>query len=431
MDIKIENLPKSEKKISIKLSDKKHQELKDKAIQQLAKSIKAPGFRPGKAPLDVVEKQIGSDKLFGYMLEQNIPVLYSEAIKDQKVTPISRPTVEVISENPLEFSAVFAVQPEVKIKGLDKINIKAPSTEVSKKELDDTIESILKSNAEFKDVDRKTKKGDRVEINFEGFDEAGKSIEGTKSENHPLELGSGMFIPGFEDNLIGLNKDADTEFTVKFPADYHVAALQSKPVLFKVKVVKIEEAQTPKIDKEFSKKILGEELDEKGFKDKLKHELEHQKIHESSAKQEDELFEKLLASADFEVSDILIEEETEILLDEMKQNIEKQGLKYENFVQMTEAKEGKPMQEIYNKKAEERVKIRFIIDFVIRDKKLEATDAELEAEAELKIASAPKEVQNKVKTYYEKDKPGYKALRNQILLNKFFDLFIEKIDHHC
>lgn len=429
MEITVSSLPKSETKITVKVPADKFEQLKTETLKQLAKSVKVTGFRPGHAPLDVVETQIGKDRVFGMLLENNIPTLYTAAIKEKGLTPISRPMVDIITESPLEFSATFAVQPEVKIKDLDKLKIKTPDYKVSPKELDETIDKLLEANQSFKEVTRKTKKGDRVEIDFEGFDEAGALIDGTKSQNHPLVLGSGMFIPGFEDNLIGFSVSDETEFTVTFPKDYHVATLQSAPVKFKVTIKKIEEPQKAKIDAEFTKNIFGEEMDEKAFKAKLHHELEHQKIHEAEAKQEDELFEKLLKASDFEVSDILTEEETEILLDEMKQNIEKQGLKFEDFVKMTEAKEKKSIQEVYKTKAEERVKIRFIIDFVIKDKKLEASDAEIAKEAEAKIAAAPKEVQNQVKAYYEPEKAGYKALRNQILLNKFFELFITRIDH--
>jgi trigger factor len=429
MEITVSSLPKSETKITVKVPAAKYEQLKLETLKQLAKSVKVTGFRPGHAPLDVVENQIGKDRVFGMLLENNIPTLYTAAIKEKGLTPISRPIVDIITESPLEFSATFAVQPEVKIKDLDKLKIKTPDYKVTPKELDETIEKLLEANQTFVEVSRKTKKGDKVEIDFEGFDESGALIDGTKSENHPLVLGSGTFIPGFEDKLIGFSVNDKTEFTVTFPKDYHVATLQSAPVKFKVTIKKIEESQKAKIDAEFTKNIFGEEMDEKAFKAKLHHELEHQKIHEAEAKQEDELFEKLLKAADFEVSDILSEEETEILLDEMKQNVEKQGLKFEDFVKMTEAKEKKSIQEVYKTKAEERVKIRFIIDFVIKDKKLEASDAEITKEAEAKISSAPKEVQNQVKAYYEPEKAGYKALKNQILLNKFFELFITRIDH--
>jgi len=429
MEITVTDLPNSEQKITIKLSQDKHTELKNATLKQLSANVKVTGFRPGKAPLQVVEDQVGKEKVYAFMLENNIPTLYSKAIQEKKLTPISRPNVEVISEEPLEFTAIFAVQPEVKIKDLDKIKVKAPKVSVSEKELNESLDYVLQSHSSYKEVTRKAKKGDRVEVNFEGIDENQKSIPGAKSENHPLVLGSGNFIPGFEDNLIGLELNQDSEFTVTFPKDYHSKDLQDKPVTFKVKLTKIEEVEKPKITKDFTKKIFNEELTEKQFKDKLKHEIEHQKLHDLEAKQEDQLFEELLKKSDFEVSSILVEEEVDILVNELKQDIEKKGLKFEDFVKMTEEREKKPINEIYSPKAEERAKIRFIIDFIIKEKNLEASDEEIAKEVQLKIDSAPEQVRSQVESYYAEGQPTRNALRNKVLLDKFFDIFIERIKH--
>ncbi len=431
MDITVSNLPKSEIKIEISVPAEETKILYSASLKALGKNTKIAGFRPGKASDDVIESHFGKDKVFGYMLEMNLPTLYTKAIKEKDLNPISRPMVDVISEDPFVFSATFAVQPEVKIKGLDKIKIKAPDIKLSDKELDETIERLLSANSTLIEVDTKAKTGDTVEINFEGFDESGAAITGTKSENHPVTIGDSMFIPGFEENLIGINKDEEKEFTVTFPKDYHVADLKDKPVLFKVKATRIQEKHKPEINEEFSEKIFGEKLKKESFIAKLKSELEHQKLHDQGAKQEDDLFDTLIKNSEFDVSDILVEEETEILLEEMKQNITSRGLKFEDFVKLTESKEGKSINEFYKPKAEERVKIRFIIDFVIKEKGLGATSAEIEDAAQAKINHAPEGVQEQVKEYYKEGKGGYSALRNQILLDKFFKEFIDRhTEHH-
>jgi trigger factor len=431
MEITVSNLPKSEVKIEVSVPASDTKVLYSASLKALGKNTKIAGFRPGKAPEDVIEKHFGKEKVFGYMLEMNLPTLYTKAIKEKELTPISRPMVDVVSEEPFVFSATFAVQPEVKIKGLDKIKIKAPEIAVTDKEMDETLDRLLSANSTMVEVDRASKKGDTVEINFEGFDADGTTIPGTKSENHPVSIGESMFIPGFEDNLIGLSKDEEKEFTVTFPEDYHVAELKSKPVLFKVKVTKVQEKQNPEIDEEFATKIFGEKMSKDDFVAKLKSELEHQKLHDQAAKQEDDLFDTLIKESEFEVSDILIEEETELLLEEMKQNITSRGLKFEDFVKLTESKEGKSINEFYKPKAEERVKIRFIIDFVIKNNKLEATEEEIAEKAQHKINHAPEGVQDQVKEYYKSGKPGHSAIRNQVLLDKFFNEFIERhADHH-
>lgn len=430
MDIKVENLEKNQVKLTITVDADKQQEFEKRTAEALSKQVKVKGFRPGHAPVEAIKSQVGKDHFEGYLLETNLPFIYADAVKEKGIEPVSRPSVDIKSIDPITIEATVAVKPEITLKDLDKIKIKAPKIEVKKKEIDETLGHITKQHTEFKEVDRKAKKGDKVEIDFEGRDKNDQEIPGAKSENHPIVLGDGLFIPGFEDNLIGLKKDDEHEFEVTFPKDYHEKSLQNAPVKFKVKVKKIEEAHTPVIDDAFAAKLLGDGKTKKDLEDTIKGDLEHQKIHQEEAKQEEELFTTLLKAAKFEVSDILIDEELELLIQDIQRDALYKGQSYEQFKSALEAKEGKTVEEFYRPKAEERVKLKFIIEQVIKDLKIEASDKEIEEAAQIQLQNAPENMKDRMKEMVESEN-GKMQLKNQIILDKIFEHFIERNDHDC
>jgi len=431
MQIKSENLPKNEAKMQIKLSLEETAVFEERTAQSISASIKIPGFRKGKAPIDVVKKEVGEEKFYALLFENFIPKIYTDAIKEEGHTPVSRPKIKIEKEFPIEIEATFATVPDVNVSKLDKIKIKAPKIKIEKNDVDETLEHILKKNAEFKEVDRKAKKGDRLEIDFEGLDEEGKVLPGTKSENHPIVIGEGGFIPGFEENLDGLSKDDEKEFTVKFPKDYHAEHFQNKKVKFKVKVHKVEEVVMPELDDKLIEKVTGKKQSKEEFLKQLEHDLEHQQVHTAKSKQEEELFQEFLKKCKFEVSDILIDEEVEQLTKDLQRESMMRGVDFETYKKMIEEKEGKKIEEFYREKASERVRLRFILDKLINGKKIEAEDKELEEAIKKAIENTPEDIKEKAQLYYSEGEEGYNAVRNEIILNKVFEQHIEPIEHKC
>ncbi len=428
MDIKVENLPKNEVRITVKIDDKRQKEIENTTAQALSEQVKVKGFREGHATAKAIKAQVGEEQFVAYMLENNIALIYSDAVTEKGIEPISRPNVEIKGDNPVEFTATFAVMPEVKIKDLDKIKVKAPKIKVDKKEIKEAIEQLTKSHTEYKTVDRKAKKGDKVEIDFEGFDEGGAAIEGAASKNHPVIVGEGMFIPGFEENLEGVKKDDEIEFTVKFPKDYHQESLQSKPITFKVKILGIEEPNAPEVDEAFIEKLTGQKKTKDEFMHEVEHELEHKKIHDEQRKQEDSLFEMFLKKSEVEVSEILIDDELQALIQDMQRDAMYRGANFEEFKKVVEAKEGKELPEIYKPKAEERVKIRFILDEVIKQRDFKVDDKDVDAEAEKRIGDAGPSVKAQAEETFNSEK-GKMMLKNQMILDMVFKAFIEPIPH--
>lgn len=431
MDIKIEKLPKSETKVTITLTKDENLKYEQKTASKLSESIKIPGFRQGKAPVEVVRQELGDERFVAYMLETAIPQIYTEAIQREKLIPISRPNVNILADNPISIEAVFASIPEVDVAGTDKIKIKAPTIKVDKKELEERLEHFKKMNATHKAVERAAKKGDRVEIDFEGFDQKGNPIPNTKSEHHPIVIGSKAFIPGFEDELVGLKAGDEKEFTITFPKDYHAAELKAAKVKFKVKAHQVEEVKEAELNEELIEKLSGKKQSLEDFKKMIEHEIEHQKMHEARSQQEEDFFTTLLKACKFEVSDILVEEETKLMLEDIKRDTMMRGMNFDDYQKAVEEKEGKKLEEIYAEKAEERVRIRFILDKLINEKKIEVTDKEIDSVIKNRLEETPKDYRDKAKEFYKKGNQGYTAVRNELVLQALLGIFIEEIEHSC
>jgi trigger factor len=431
MDIKIEKLPKSETKVVITLTEAENTKYEQKAAASLSQSIKIPGFREGKAPIEVVKQELGEEKFVAYMLETAIPQIYTEAVKSEKLMPISRPNVTILGDKPISIEAVFASLPEVDVKGTEKVNIKAPSIKVEKKEIDEKLEHFQKMHATYTAVDRKAKKGDRVEIDFEGFDQKGNSIPNTKSQHHPIVIGSKSFIPGFEEELVGVKAGEDKEFNVTFPKDYHAAELKAAKVKFKIKVHQVEEVKEAELNEETIEKIAGKKMTLDEFKKMLEHDLEHQKMHEARAKQEEDFFMALIKACKFEVSDILIEEETNLMIEDIKRDTMMRGMNFDDYQKAVEEKEGKSLQEVYKDKAEERVKIRFILDKLINEKEIKVTDKQVKEAIKNRLEETPKDYRDKAEEFYKEGNQGHTAVRNELVLQALLDMFIEPIEHSC
>jgi len=431
MDIKVEKLDKNETKLIVKLNTEEQADYETQTATMLSNSVKISGFRAGKAPLEMVKNHIGEEKFTAYLLETFIPEVYAKAIKSEKLIPVSHPTVKVIKESPIEIEATFANIPDLDLAKVEKIKIKAPTIKVSKDEIKKELERIQKQHSSFKEVKRAAKKGDRVEIDFEGFDTDKKALPNTKSKNHPLVLGEGGFIPGFEENILGLSLDEKKEFEVVFPKDYHAKDFQNKKVVFKVKLNKVEEVITPKFDEEFIEKVSGKKQTKEEFEKELKAEIEHHKLHHAEAEQEEDFFKQLLEKCQFEISDLLIKEEAKLIKEDFQRESLSQGMDYTTYEKMLEAKEKKTAKEIYNDRAQDRVKLRFILDKLINDLVLDANEKEIEAQAKERLEATPEIHREKAGEYYQKGNSGYNAIRNEIILNKLYDKYIERTPHSC
>lgn len=427
LSLKIEKTEKGAEVI-LKVTPSKEaiQKFYDKAVKEISQNIKVNGFRKGHMPASVVEQQVGKTTVQAHAFDLGLSEMYTAAVKQEKIEPISMPKIEIGSLEEMSFTATCPLMPEVKIKDLDKVKISVKEPKVTEADLKEELENLQSQFINWSEVKRKAKKGDRVEIDFSGYDKDENLIPNTESKNYPLVLGSGVFIPGFEENVEGMKTGEEKSFEVTFPKDYHADSLKSAKVTFKVKANLVEEPNKPELNDDFIKETLKKEqtLEEykKDLKDKLLKNKKHELIHEA----ENEVFEKLLKASDIEISDILVEEELKIIKDEISGDLQRRGQNFQAFEADLKEREGKTFEESYTEKALERVKLRFIVDHIIKTKDIKVTEEEVNQEIQNKVAESDDSIKKHVEEYY-KQNPNAKAHLNQhLLMDKLISVFVDK-----
>jgi trigger factor len=419
MDYEIKKLPKSELEIKITIADEEIKKHRGKAIEELSKDLKVKGFRPGHIPEHVLEQYIDKAHIEAKTQDYAIQMAYADIVIKEKLQVIARPEVKIEKEKPLTITAKVTTLPEPEIKDHQSIKVPKKEVKVDKKDIDEVIDSMKKHGMNYKEVDRKSKKGDRVEVDFAGFDEKGKELEGTKSKNHPLILGEKNMIPGFEEEMIGLKKGEKKEFDIPFPKDYHKKDFQDKKVKFKIEIQKVEEAETPELDDALVEKMTGKKMSVKEYKAELEKNILAKKEQEAKQERENTYIEELLKKTKLEVPDALIDEETHYILEDMKNDIAGKGLNFEDFLNHTKTTEEK-LKEKYRSEAEKRVKMRLVLRKLLDLEKIEVKDPEVKTELEHVKSFYPKEQQAKIEEDFKKGE-----LKNQIInrlaLRKLFE----------
>ena len=419
MKYEIKHLPKSLVQITVTLSEEYINSHRHKACEELSQEVKIKGFRTGHIPPHVLENHLGKDIIDAHVKELAVKRSYADAVVKEKVQVVARPEIKVEKEEPFTYTATVAVMPEVKLKDYKSIKIKKEEQKATEKDIEDAIEEMKRYATKYKDVDREAKKGDRVEVDFEGFDKDDKAVPSTKSTNHPVILGEGSLVTGFEDELIGLKKDEKKEFEITFPKDYRKKDFQGKKIKFKVHVKRIEEPAYPEIDETFVERMTGKRSPVNEFKEELKKTIQAQKEAEEKKRQENTYMEDLLKKMEVEIPDSLIEEEAHHILHEMKEEIKMKGWQFEKFLEQTKMKEEDLLKK-YSVEAERRLRIRLAIQEVIRQEGIVVTDEEIADELKKIKSLYPKEEDKKIQEEF--DKGDLKnTLANRLILNKFFD----------
>lgn len=425
MNISVEKLPKSEMKVVIDLSLEETTKYLEKAAKQVSEMVKVPGFRPGQAPLEVLKKHVKEGAIEAHMLDLAIPETYTEAVKKEDLQVVSRPQVKITSDVPLKYEATVAIYPEVKISGYDKIKVKPADSKVEDKDVDAVLDDIQKRQAKYVKVDREAKKGDRAEIDFEGFDDGGAPLENANSKHHPVIIGDNTLVPGFEDELIGLKKGDEKEFTLTFPKDYFHKPFQKKKVTFKVKVHEIEEVQKPEFTPEFLKQITGQDKTLDEVKKDIKENLEREREHAEKNRQEDEFLDKVADITKVDVPNALLEEEIDGMMDEFKSSLEERGLTLAQYLEGA----GKTMEEVRDmrkKEAEKRLKLRFGLQQIFKQEEITATEEDMKKEMETIMALYPEAERDKLQKEYEEGSYLRRRLENKIMMDKLFATYLFK-----
>lgn len=380
MNVKRTNKSETEVELVISSDVEQLTKLKDHVVGHFSKKIKVSGFRPGKAPAAVLEKNIDPVQLQQEFLEEAIETLYRQAVIGEDLKPLASPQITVVKFIPfteLEFKAEFEVLAAVTLGDYTKIKKTAPKVEVAEKEVTEVIDNLRTRVATKDPVDRAAKVGDEVWIDFEGVDAKGKAVAGASGKGYPLNLGSNTFIPGFEEGLVGVKKGDKKDLKLEFPKDYHAENLAGTKITFKVTVNDVKAVVMPKADDEFAGKV-GPFKSLADLKKDIKTQLKEQKTTEAENKVKDEIVEELVKKSKIKLPKTLVEEQVESLAQDMRQNLVYRGITLGEYLTQEGFKdEDEWKTKSLKEQAERRVSVGIVLAEVAEKEKLTVSEAEL------------------------------------------------------
>ena len=374
-----------EKQIEIKIDGKKWEDALDKAFKKANKKAKIDGFRPGHAPKEVFLKKYGKESLYMDAADAVLNDAYEQMLKKSKdVELVAQPEIALksIDEKGVTFNFTLTTRPEVKLKKYKGLKVKKESAKVTKEEVNHAIDEMRSRYAETMNKENETvEDGDTAVIDFEGFKD-GVAFDGGKGENYSLKIGSGTFIPGFEEQLVGMKKGDEKEIKVTFPKDYHAEDLKGKEVTFKVKVNDVKTTVIPELGEEFYADLELEGVNSKEtLEATVKDMIKTRKEANVGNKFIDDLIEAAIKQIEVDVPHVMIHDEIDRMLRQYEENLRMQGLTLEQFYQFTNSDE-QALRDQMHEEAEKRVLSRFMLEEVAKAEKIDITDKEAEEEAQ-------------------------------------------------
>ena len=397
MSLQVEKLEKNMAKLTIEVSAEEFEAAIDKAYQKAKKSIAIPGFRKGKAPRKMIEKMYGTGVFYEDAANIVIPDAYDKAVAECEEEIVSQPTIDIVqieTGKPFIFTAEVALKPEVTLGEYKGLEVEKAPVEVTDAEIQAEVDKERESNSRTVNVeDRAVAQGDMVKLDFEGFVD-GVAFEGGKGENYDLTIGSGSFIPGFEDQLVGANIGEEVEVNVTFPAEYHAADLAGKPAVFKCTVHEIKVKELPEADDEFAKDISEFDTLEE-YKEDVKKKLLEKKEKEAKAAKETAVVEKIVENATMEIPEAMIDSQVRNMIDDFARRIQSQGLTVEQYMQFTGMTADK-MKEQMRPEALKRIQNSLVLEAVAKAEDIQISDEKVDEEIQ-KMAEAYKMEADKIK----------------------------------
>jgi trigger factor len=384
MTVKWEKLEGNTGVLTVEVSAEKVNEGLTAAFNKVVKTVNVPGFRKGKMPRPMFEKRFGVESLYQDALDILLPEAYGNAIDEAGIEPIDRPDIDIEQMEKgkeLIFKATVQVKPEVTLGEYKGLEVEELDTTVTDEDVAKELETLQNRQAELVVKEEGTAElGDTVVLDFEGFVD-GEAFEGGKAENHSLELGSGSFIPGFEEQLVGVATGESKDVEVSFPEEYHAAELAGKPAVFKVTVHEIKGKELPVLDDEFAKDVDEEVETLDALKEKIRTRLENSKKHEAEHNLRDTLVEKAAENAQVDIPEVMVTNEVNRMLQEFEQRLQMQGMNLELYFQFSGQDEN-ALREQMNEEAVTRVRVALTLEAIAKAENIEATDEDVNAELE-------------------------------------------------
>ncbi len=399
MSLQVEKLEKNMAKLTIEVSAEELEKALQTAYMKQRGKISVPGFRKGKVPRAMIEKMYGVEIFYEDAANELIPGAYAKAYDESQLEIVSQPSINVVQlekGKAFIFTAEVAVKPEVTLGEYKGLTVDKVSNRVTAKEVDEKLAEEQKKNARTVTVeDRAVQDGDEIVLDFEGFID-GVAFEGGKGENYPLVIGSGSFIPGFEEQLIGVEAEKEVEVNVTFPEEYHAENLAGQPAVFKCTVHEIKVKELPELDDEFASEVSEFDTLE-AYKADIKAKLKEQKTAEGLRKKEDQAVEKAVANASMEIPEAMIDAQVNQMAQDLAQRMQQQGLTMEQYFQFTGLTAEKMFEELKTQ-AVKRIETRLVLEAIAKAENIEITEEKLDEEIN-KMAEAYQMEADKLKEF--------------------------------
>lgn len=424
MKVNKKELPKSEIEFTVEIPWEEMQNHVEVASRRISKDVKIDGYRPGKVPFDVLKQHVGEATIMEEAANIAVRAVMPEILEAEKKDVIAAPKIEVTKiaiNNPLIFKAVVPLLPDVKLGDYKSLKTKRKPVEVTDQDANKVMEDLQKMRAKEKLVDREAKKGDKIEFNLDIFMDK-VPVEGGQSKKTQLVLGSGEFIPGLEDQVLGMKKDEEKEFSLDFPKEYHQKNLAGRPGEFKVKVLSVFERELPELNDEFAKS-LGKFNTLEELKKNLAENMKREKEEKEKQRFELEIIEEVAKKSEFaDFSNTVVETETDKMLSELEADVAQRGMKFDDYLkQLKKTKE--ELKKELAPQAERRIKTALISRRVAEAEKITIDDKTIDAEIQksLEMYQDNEEIKNQLNT------PAYKSyLRNMLTNRKVFEFLTEQ-----
>lgn len=411
--------------LSIEVSSERFDTALDEAFKKVVKQVDVPGFRKGRVPRQIFEQRFGVESLYQDAIDLVLPEAYTEAVTEAGIEPVAQPEIDiehVEKGDALKFTATVTVKPEVELGEYKGLEVEVAPTEVTDEEVDQEIEATREKHADLVAIeDGEVANGDTVVMDFEGFVD-GEAFEGGQAENYSLEIGSGQFIPGFEDQLIGAKPGSDLEVNVEFPEEYHSEELAGKAAMFKVKLHDVKRKDLPELDDEFAKDVNESFESFEDLKKDIRANLEKTKGEESEMAKKDSLVEQATENANIDVPSAMVETEKDRMLEEFSQRLQSQGMTMDMYYQFAQTDE-EGMKAQFEGDAEKRVRMNLTLEAIAEKEEIEVSDEAVDEEIE-KMAEMYGRSADEIKQILMMQ-GGTDQLKSDLRIRKALDLLSE------
>ena len=411
----IEKKEKNQVELTIEVGKEEFEKAMEQAYRKNVGRMSVPGFRKGKAPRKIIEKLYGEGVFFEDAVNMCYPEAYDKAVEESKIQPVDHPQIMVddISPEGFTFKATVTVKPEVKIEGYKGLTVEKGRVSVTEKDVKEELSRMVDRNARLVTVEREVKDGDTVVFDFEGFVDD-KPFEGGKAENYTLGIGSGMFIPGFESQMVGKKVDEPFDVNVTFPEEYQAKELAGKPAVFKCLIHEVKETQKPELDDEFAKDVSEfDTLDE--LKADLKTKIREQKEKVAENEYDEKLIDAMLEHFEADIPEVMIEAQIDRIVEDFGYRLSMQGVTLDMYLKMNDMSM-ESFRKLFREQGEKQVKVRLALEEIAKLENMEVSEEELEKE----FASLAE--QNKIDVERVKQLLPAQSLKDDLLTLKAVEL---------